>query len=365
MNILAYDLEKIPTLKCGSNRNIALNTYKAISVNADYNTTLEWFPSKWNHINDYISNVITDVSHLDYLWIYGYAFPGILESSFIDFINKNVKSIKCIVFDLQGEGASSNLYFKYFDEFRNSLNIKEYRTKVFWLLTNTSSYKDYDIYYRPNFEIEFPYLIGSVPIPNFDINPNRKYLFSFLNGQLREHREILLKKILNDSIKDLGLISCLNPKNSELPIIDLGGYDNEFLWTSGKEFFKNSYVNLVSESDSGVGTNGILITEKSVKPFIYQQLPLFLAKYGTVDYLRKYEFDMFDDIIDHSYDSEIYLHKRTDMILNELIKLSKINLTQFFIENESRFKRNYDIYLDIVKDSNTLPIDVQNWIFDI
>jgi hypothetical protein len=108
-----------------------------------------------------------------------------------------------------------------------------------------------------------------------------------------------------------------------------------------------------------------LITEKSAKPFIYQQLPLFLGKYGIVDYLRKYEFDMFDDIIDHSYDFEIGLHKRTDMILNQLIKLSEINLKQFFIENESRFKRNYDIYLDIVKDSNTLPIDVQNWILNI
>ncbi len=365
MNILAYDLERIPTLKRGSNTDISLNLYKGISVNADFNNTINnHYLPKWNYISDFSSNKIYDVEHLDYIWIYSYAFPEIFQSNFVNFINKNVKSIKCIVFDLQGEGAESKLYYKFFDEFRSLLHIKEYHSKIFWLVSN-ETHPNYDIFYHPNFEIKFPYLIGSVNVPELDLNPNRKYLFTFLNGQLREHREVLLKKILNTSIKDLGLISCLDPKHSGLPVMDLGGYENEFLWTSGKEFFKNSYVNLVSETDSGVFTNGILITEKSIKPFIYQQLPLYLAKYGTVDYLRKYGFDMFDEIIDHSYDSEILINKRTDMILDELIKLSKMDLHTFFIENEDRFSKNYYIYLDIVKDCNNLPIDVQNWILNI
>lgn len=368
MNILAYDLNKIPTLKENSKLDISLNLFKGISVNADYdNPNTNGYPHKWDFINDFTSNQIYDVEHLDYIWIYCYAFPFLFESGFIDFINQNVKSVKCIVFDLQGEGAQSKLYFKYFDKFRNLLSLKNYKSKIFWLLTDVSPYEDYDIFYRPNFEMEFPYLIGSVDIPEFDINPNRDYLFSFLNGQLREHREILFKKILNNPIKEVGLISNLDTSKVSygIPIIDLGGYDNEFLWTSGKSFFKNSYVNLVSESDSGAFTNGILITEKSVKPFVYQQLPLFLGKEGLVTYLRKYGFDMFDDIIDHSYDFENRIDNRTDMILNQLINLSKIDLNEFFIKNEDRFKYNYNIYKEIVRNCNTLPKDLQNWIFDI
>ena len=61
--------------------------------------------------------------------------------------------------------------------------------------------------------------------------------------------------------------------------------------------FKNSYVNIVTETD--FSDDVIHITEKSLKPFYYYQLPIFVAPHNHLSELRKiYGFDMFDDIID-------------------------------------------------------------------
>ena len=59
--------------------------------------------------------------------------------------------------------------------------------------------------------------------------------------------------------------------------------------------------------------------------------------------------------------------QKTDKKVNKhkMKQLSKIDLNELFIKNEDRFKYNYNIYKEIVSNCNTLPKDLQNWIFDI
>ena len=60
-------------------------------------------------------------------------------------------------------------------------------------------------------------------------------------------------------------------------------------------------VNIVTESC--YLEDEIHITEKSMKPFYFYQFPLFLASYGHVKHLKeRFGFDVFDDILNHSYD---------------------------------------------------------------
>ena len=72
--------------------------------------------------------------------------------------------------------------------------------------------------------------------------------------------------------------------------------------------FKKSIFNLVTESsyenigDTFETWSRIMVTEKSVKPFRLHQFPIFLAPKGHVAYLKQLGFDVFDDIVDHSYD---------------------------------------------------------------
>lgn len=116
--------------------------------------------------------------------------------------------------------------------------------------------------------------------------------------------------------------------------------------------YENTYVNIVTESC--YYDKEIHITEKSMKPFYFYQFPLFLSSYNHVKYLKdRFGFDMFDDIIDHSYDNMPDNRLRLIMFYDEIKRLSenKEKLIEFYKNNKSRFIYNKDIVVKI-KNSN-------------
>jgi len=127
--------------------------------------------------------------------------------------------------------------------------------------------------------------------------------------------------------------------------------------------YENSYVNIVTESN--YGNDEIHITEKSIKPFYFYQLPLFLSSYNYIKYLKnRYNFDMFDDIIDHSYDNEPDNRLRLIKFFDEIKRLNsmKNEIKEFYKNNKERFiknrervieidnsKRDYDFFCNLIK----------------
>lgn len=106
------------------------------------------------------------------------------------------------------------------------------------------------------------------------------------------------------------------------------------------EKFKSAIFNVVQESSIGadfrshsnvysiiptgwqiVTSDRIFFTEKTAKAFLMNQIPLLIAAPGMVQVLRELDFDMFDDIVDHSYDKEDNIIKRCDMVYDELNRL--------------------------------------------
>ena len=67
-----------------------------------------------------------------------------------------------------------------------------------------------------------------------------------------------------------------------------------------RQLYSNSIVEIVNETVFFV--KGIHVTEKFLNSVYGFNLPIILAAPGTVQYLRDSGFDMFDDVIDHSYD---------------------------------------------------------------
>jgi hypothetical protein len=114
--------------------------------------------------------------------------------------------------------------------------------------------------------------------------------------------------------------------------------------------FQESYVNIVTESN--FFNQAIHITEKSIKPFYFYQFPLFLASPYHVKYFKeKYGLDMFDDIIDHSYDNEIDDKKRLNLLYEEIKRISenKDKFIEFYKNNQDRFEKNKQIIIEIEK----------------
>ena len=83
---------------------------------------------------------------------------------------------------------------------------------------------------------------------------------------------------------------------------------------------------------------------------MYYQIPLFVATYNHVKYLREtYNFDMFDDLINHSYDDEFDDKKRLSLIIDEIGRLieNKDKVIEFYKNNVSRIKKNKEIFLKV------------------
>lgn len=117
--------------------------------------------------------------------------------------------------------------------------------------------------------------------------------------------------------------------------------------------FHASYINIVTEScyeSSTKYSKVIHASEKSFRPYMYYQIPLFVATYNHVKYLREtYNFDMFDDIIDHSYDTEFDDKKRLNLIVDEIGRLikNKDSIKEFYKNNINRIKKNREIFLKV------------------
>lgn len=112
--------------------------------------------------------------------------------------------------------------------------------------------------------------------------------------------------------------------------------------------FENSYVNIVTESC--YERPEIHITEKSMKPFYFYQLPIFVSSFNHVKFLReRFGFDLFDDLINHDYDMEPNNKKRLLLVFNEILRLlkNKDKVVEFYKNNEHRFKKNSDIIIKI------------------
>lgn len=86
-----------------------------------------------------------------------------------------------------------------------------------------------------------------------------------------------------------------------------------------------------------------IITEKTTKTINCKQLPIYMAPKGYVQHLREFGFDVFDDIIDHSYDNCDDPEERIILIANELTRLISDKSIEEIKNNEtlnSRFLKN-------------------------
>lgn len=99
------------------------------------------------------------------------------------------------------------------------------------------------------------------------------------------------------------------------------GYILEQHGVPGHQLF-NSLLHIVNESNDFLNDN-IQLSEKSFKVFAWHQIPVFMASPKQVETIRNIGFDMFDDIVDHSYDSAPNIHLHDLQVLNIVAKFLK------------------------------------------
>lgn len=170
----------------------------------------------------------------------------------------------------------------------------------------------------------------------------------------------------NDKITDDD-VSLLNELKNRIPI-EIDKYNLTPSQNSMSVF--DSVMNIVVENVYGYfccdkKNPSITVTEKTLKPFMTHNIPIFVGLPGTVSFVRSMGYDVFDDLVDHSYDNEVDELKRMDMIIDEIKKFVDFDLVSFYNQNKYRFIRNkenvyyrtiggYTLLRDFLKQNNLL-----------
>ena len=118
---------------------------------------------------------------------------------------------------------------------------------------------------------------------------------------------------------------------------------------------EQTYFNIITESH--YEETDIHITEKTFKPFYLYQYPIFVASYNHIKTLKEhYDFYLFDDLIDHSYDNEIDSSKRLYKIVEEIKRLSKLKneIELHYKSNIEKFVHNNNLIKQIASEKRTV-----------
>jgi hypothetical protein len=117
------------------------------------------------------------------------------------------------------------------------------------------------------------------------------------------------------------------------------------------DYYKNTFIEIICETT--YTEKSFLITEKTQHSVFGCSFPIWISSPGTVKFMREIGLDVFDDIIDHSYDivenpiDRLYLaiSKNKELLTNPNIKdIWKENTTRFIKNVEFVKKGMYDFY---------------------
>jgi len=219
--------------------------------------------------------------------------------------------------------------------------------------------------------------------PILDKNFDSPFSFISLNRNSRDHRILAMSIILGLDLETKGLMSFTNNKLSYdriVPLLNL--IDNEeiiengfkklqtysFNLTDGQNIYANRANDNVGNFKNNLSTSYkdcfvefvnetscpekcFLLTEKTLNSVYACNFPIWISSKGTVNFLREIGLDVFDDIIDHSYDEiedpslRIYhaINKNKNFLMNtDLIKIKWKECKSRFINNVNFVK--HDMY---------------------
>ena len=212
--------------------------------------------------------------------------------------------------------------------------------------------------------------------PDLSIKPGGlKYGFSSLNRRPALHRLLLGNQLYQNSLLDqviftqgdedpgsfLPYVNCIpgfEQFKQLLPIQVLDLNNKEYAYTPyeiNHHAYTDAYCNIVTETESDrnvvnrgpVFNRGLpimnheIITEKSYKPFLSGQVPLFLACPGHMAYLKKLGFEVMEDLVPVRYD-QMHTLDKINVIL-DIVGRGPKWIEQFYFEHLSEIRHNHEL----------------------
>jgi hypothetical protein len=212
---------------------------------------------------------------------------------------------------------------------------------------------------------------------NRGVRNHRTYLVSYLYGLgLDEHTKISylgMNRTTGNTLHDY--LRYYRSEDPNLRTVEIGfsrfietdkAYDDPNIYKettpndniynfnhSLRDKYNTSFLEFVTETNyNEVSFN---VTEKFVHSVFGYNIPIIVSSPGYVEFLRTVGFDVFDDIVDHSYDTELdKLTRLHTLVSNNIDLLTSSRLPREFENNKARLTRNCEIA------TNHLPVFYHN-----
>lgn len=189
-----------------------------------------------------------------------------------------------------------------------------------------------------------------------------------LNRLHRWQRYFLVTELLDRRLDRYGKISYIQDANYNDPRFPMYLESNCVSWEDQRDIknpdLTGALINIITESayEPEPGVDRVEfhhlpgMTEKSFKCFAMQQLPVWLAPYGSVQCYRDLGFDVFDDIINHDYDMEADPVRRIKQIADQIEKLCELTeIKNLRIKLQPRFLKNINTLKSYTNHLTELP----------
>ena len=160
----------------------------------------------------------------------------------------------------------------------------------------------------------------------------KKVLDFFNFGNNSEKVKTAYNKVLNDDYDKLFLHLYESDKSNS--------YNYRYLM---KNVYQHTALEIISSSSF---FDAFILGEKEIQNIYAQNFPIYISSPYTADIMKnKFGFDIFDDIIDHSYDKIIDPGKRLLTAIDSNIHLlnNTVDLEALWYKNQHRFEKNCNI----------------------
>lgn len=131
-------------------------------------------------------------------------------------------------------------------------------------------------------------------------------------------------------------------------------------------FYRNSFVEFINASMYEYPIPWIC--EKILNSQLASNFPIFVSGTGVVQWFRDNGLDVFDDIVDHSYDSEKDPVLRLEKLVcdNKHLLINTSRTKDLWTKHHARFESNVRAYFEIGDRVEITGYDaLMNWIFDV
>ena len=171
-------------------------------------------------------------------------------------------------------------------------------------------------------------LLKSKPYYNDILITKFKSIESFELYSLPEMSDDTFKQLVNEFLLDYNTWQTMDS-----PELTLGNS----MTTIDLDVYKKSLFSIIAETS----VHHTFLSEKTFKVFAAGQIPIMCGPQGAIMHLKQLGFDVFDDIVDHSYDNISNWQERIIAMHKSLDSIVKLDHNTILIETHNRRISNF------------------------